>query len=346
MRRFIAGLAGLGMLVANAPALVIDIDYTYDGGYFSLNPAAKAALIQAAADVGNAITSTLTAVPGDIYNGEFGVDPMDPTRVKIDWGFDFPNPSNTAVNVTVPAFSLAANHFRLYVGAEALPAGSPELGEGSGVGFSEDVSITNATEGEFPTAMNNAVAASNAGMRRGVGPQMNLINTSSTLGGTTVNYTLQTGAIAGVVTMNSNANWHFDINTNPAPLESDFYSVALHEILHTLGVGTSFTWDSQANGTNWSGQNAMTLNGTGTNLISTDGGHIAEGTMSTSIVTGLPQEVAMDPTLTQGTRKTITQLDLAFLRDLGYTTIAVPEPATVVLLGVAALGLVMIRRRA
>lgn len=334
------------MLVANAPALIIDIDYTYDGGYFSSNPAANAALIKAATDVQNAITSTLTAVPSDSFTGEFGVDPMDPTMVTIDWGFSFPNPSNTSVDVTVPTFSLEANHFRLYVGAQALPPGSPELGEGSGVGLTEGVTISNATEDEFPTAMNNAVALSNAAMRRNVGPLMNSINTSSTLGGTTVPYTLQVGALGGVVTMNSSANWHFDINTNPAPTESDFYSVALHEILHTLGVGTSFTWDSKVSGTNWSGSNAIALFGTGTNLVSTDGGHIAEGTMSTSIVTGLAQEVAMDPTITQGTRKTITELDLAFLRDLGYTTVAVPEPATVVLLGVAALGLAMIRRRA
>jgi hypothetical protein len=47
--------------------------------------------------------------------------------------------------------------------------------------------------------------------------------------------------------------------------------------------------------------------------------------MSTRISDGAAQEAVMDPTLTQGTRKSLTALDLAFLRDIGYTTIT-PTP--------------------
>jgi hypothetical protein len=47
--------------------------------------------------------------------------------------------------------------------------------------------------------------------------------------------------------------------------------------------------------------------------------------MSTSIVDGAPQEVVMDPSITQGSRKYLTALDLAFLRDIGYATI-IPDP--------------------
>ena len=65
--------------------------------------------------------------------------------------------------------------------------------------------------------------------------------------------------------------------------------------------------------------------------------------MSTRLSDGLAQEAVMDPTITVGTRKTLTELDLAFLRDLGFTT--VPEPSRMLLLFVGAVGLLRIRRR-
>ena len=43
--------------------------------------------------------------------------------------------------------------------------------------------------------------------------------------------------------------------------------------------------------------------------------------MSRRITDGTLQEVAIDPTITTGTRKFLTELDLAFLRDIGHTTI-------------------------
>jgi hypothetical protein len=43
--------------------------------------------------------------------------------------------------------------------------------------------------------------------------------------------------------------------------------------------------------------------------------------MSTNALTGAAQEAVMDPSITQGTRKYLTALDLAFLRDIGYSTI-------------------------
>jgi hypothetical protein len=41
------------------------------------------------------------------------------------------------------------------------------------------------------------------------------------------------------------------------------------------------------------------------------------------------QEAVMDPSLLLGSRKYLTELDLAFLRDLGYATI--PEPSVTAL---------------
>ncbi len=331
----LAGLA-LGAALSPAPALVIDVDYTYAGDFFATNPAARAALERAAADVQNAITSTFAAVPGDSFDGHFGS-----TEVTIDWAYSFANPSDASSTVTVDDFALLPDRYTLYVGAAALPVA---LGVGGGVGVSAGFSIAGFGS-QFSNALANAVALSNAGLSRGAGPSISLED-SIVFDGVTANYALQVGRLAGVLTMNSSSNWHFALDTAPAADQSDFYSVALHEILHTLGFGTSQTWDDQVVGFDWTGAHAIAAaGGSGTNLISEGGSHIAEGAMSVSIVTGLAQEAVMDPTLTVGTTKTLTALDLAFLQDIGYTTVAVPEPATVALLGLAALAWCARRRR-
>jgi len=52
--------------------------------------------------------------------------------------------------------------------------------------------------------------------------------------------------------------------------------------------------------------------------VDPDLGHINTGTMSTSWVDGASQEVSMDPNILIGTRKHVTELDLAFLADMGW----------------------------
>ena len=147
----------------------------------------------------------------------------------------------------------------------------------------------------------------------------------------------------GSLSFNSTSTFHYDSTTPVGAGENDFYSVALHELIHSIGFGTSETWTSLHSGTTWTGSNVIALEGTGANLVSADGGHIAEGRMSTRITNGTAQEAAMDPSLTVGTRKSLTQLDLAFLRDLGFTTI--PEPAPSVLGFGAGIVLLVTRRR-
>ena len=107
--------------------------------------------------------------------------------------------------------------------------------------------------------------------------------------------------------------------------------MALHEILHAIGYGASETWDSLKSGTSWTGPEAIAANGgSGIGLVNGGGDHLAPNTMSTTINGGVSQEVVMDPNLTVGTRKYLTELDLAVLRDLGYSTI--PEPSSGLLL--------------
>lgn len=41
----------------------------------------------------------------------------------------------------------------------------------------------------------------------------------------------------GAISFNTLTNWSFDLNQAPAITQSDFYSVAMHEITHVLGIG-------------------------------------------------------------------------------------------------------------
>ena len=97
-------------------------------------------------------------------------------------------------------------------------------------------------------------------------------------------------------------------------------------------------------GSTWLGASANALHGgTGTNLISGDGAHAAIGSMSRRLFDLVPQEAVMDPSLTVGTRKYLTELDMGFLRDIGYATV-VPEPSIAALMAIS--GVLLLRRRA
>ena len=333
-------LAVLVLLLAwaiPADAAIVQVDYSYDaanGNFFGTNPTAKAALNAAALDIGNAITGSLGPVTTDIYSGTNGG-----TTATFDWRFSLTNPT-TGTATTVNTFTFASNSVTIAAGTRSLAASTLGVGGPAGAGFQ----LTgNGFENQWIGAVAAAESASNASMRRGGGPIIGTLSGSSTFGATTANYNLTYGAMLGSLSFNSTSTFHYDHTTPVGVGENDFYSVALHEILHAIGFGTSATWTSLHSGTTWTGSNVITLQGTGANMVSADGGHIADGVMSTRITDGTAQEAVMDPSLTVGSRKTLTQLDLAFLRDLGFTT--VPEPTSGALCFGAGFVLVLARRR-
>lgn len=62
-------------------------------------------------------------------------------------------------------------------------------------------------------------------------------------------------------------------------------------------------------------------------------GHWIEGLDSIIYGTTTPQETAMDPSVTLGTRKLFTELDVASLSDIGWSIIPEPSAAALLLLG-------------
>lgn len=139
-------------------------------------------------------------------------------------------------------------------------------------------------------------------------------------------------------------NWYFGESAAVPFGRTDFRSVALHEIAHILGVGSSGSWFDQlaaapgcASGLAFYGEAAMAVHGS---PVCLDGSadHWEEGTQSDG------REAALDPLLDRRTRKELTELDLAGLRDVGWE-LSVPEPAGLALAALLALGLKIRRKR-
>lgn len=322
MRKNFATFSALLFLASQSGAVTLVVDYTYDSGnFFGTNLTAKAALEAAALDISNAITSSLGPVTTDVYTSTNGS-----TTATFNWNVSFDNPtSGTAENLAT--FNAAANQITLFAGMRSLPGSTLGVGGPAGAGFSFS---GGGQESEWIGAVAGAQSLSNAAMLRGGGPVMGTLSGSSTLGATTANYSLQYGALFGALSLDSDVGtvWHYDHTTAVGVGENDFYSVALHEMLHAIGIGTSETWTSKTSGTNWTGTNVIALTGSGTNMLNAGGDHIAEGTLSTRISDGGAQEAVMDPSITVGTRKSLTALDLAFLQDIGFSTVSsVPEPS-------------------
>ena len=119
------------------------------------------------------------------------------------------------------------------------------------------------------------------------------------------------GPWGGSLSFNTATNWHFGETTVGLDNdEADFLSVAVHEVAHLLGFGTSPAWNELVSGGFFTGATATAANG-GTS-VPLAGGHWVDGTISNG------QEAALDPLLTNGTRKLLTPLDLAALDDIGW----------------------------
>jgi hypothetical protein len=130
----------------------------------------------------------------------------------------------------------------------------------------------------------------------------------------------------GRLAFDSTTTWNFSMDP-PRPGENDFYSVALHELAHTLGVSPAAdSYRRLLNGANqFTGPMAQASFG-GPIPLSSDSAHFARGTMSRIAGTNIPQEALMDPDVTVGTRKFMTELDWAVLDDIGWEITPLPAP--------------------
>lgn len=119
------------------------------------------------------------------------------------------------------------------------------------------------------------------------------------------------GLWGGSITFDNDANWYFGMSADgQGSNQQDFYSVALHELGHVLGIGTAGSWDNQVSGGFFTGLHSTAEYGGDVPLSGSS--HFHEGLEDGG------EEVAMDPSLLVGTRKLFTALDYAALADIGW----------------------------
>jgi len=199
----------------------------------------------------------------------------------------FSNPGTGAtqdvVDLTVPADTLI-----VFVGGRSLSGGT--LGQGGPGGYS-------------------------------AGGSQAFLDTVTTRGQAGVSDDTDFAPWGGAITFDndSSTNWYVDddTTTDEAFAGSDLYSVALHELGHVLGIGTANSWNNKIVNNQFTGAASTAVAG-GNIPTQSGGGHWAEGTSSVIVGTNTAQEAAMDPTITTGTRKRFTDLDVAGLQDIGW----------------------------
>lgn len=181
------------------------------------------------------------------------------------------------------------------------------------------------------------------------------------------------GEVDGRGEVNFGRNWNSDLGA-PSGTEFDLFSVVLHEITHAMGFASLFNQDGSTaitgtrsvydslledgagnrllNGTNFVGDaSVFTSNdlfidvGTGT-LQAHAPASFANGSSISHFDFGVPGDNVMFPGIAPGVaNREYTQNDMAVLSAIGWNVVAVPEPATGLILCGFGVSFMMVRRR-
>ncbi len=282
--RLLAAVAvPLLLLAAPAAALKIEFDYSYDAAGMFDDPAARAAMEHAGRAYEMFMDDLLAIEPsgGNTWQARF---------------FSDVNEQYQYVEELVPNMVIPADTLRIFaIGQDLHGAG---LGIGGPGGYQA------------------------GGTREWLD---------------TVDHRGQTGAAqdpntdfaswGGQVLFQADAGWHYGIDSPPPPGSelNDFLSVAWHELGHAFGFATTGSWWDRVDIENheFLGDWSQTVHGGPVPLDwDPDYPSVNDSHWDMDLVgyigDGEPQEAAMAPFLTVGTRKRLTDIDMAALMDIGW----------------------------
>lgn len=195
------------------------------------------------------------------------------------WTETFYRPDTGALE-SLPGPALPSNTVTVYVGSRSL--GGPAGVGGFGA-------YNSAGSSNWQTSLSSR------------GPNLPLFGGSSFLWG---------GSLAFDTT---STNWWFNSSISGiSGSQVDFFSVASHELGHLFGLGTSQSWFSQISGGSFIGSNSQAVYG---GPVPVDGSTAHWSNMV--MVAG--KKALMDQSLNTGTRVNASPLDLAALKDIGWS---------------------------
>lgn len=323
-------LLGIALASSHARAINIVLDYSLDNaneGWFSGSPAALArrTALDSAADFLSAIITTddwdaisvsnkdlsftdIAASSINDLNGNAVAGSLESDGQGFSYSIDLTNLS-----------SVAANEYVVYVGAFQFDAGTSSHAKAGWDGSDRRNAAGNAGV-EFNTWGGKLYFDTGDDWYTGQNPGID----------PTDDYGIQDPNKMPSNDISSD-NWDWSTSSNTwkgfeldsidpgAVNQSDLYSTALHELLHALGATTS-------NMETYVGVSGNTL--IGPNVVGAHGGPVPKSSSSGHFASdvqsevwdsqGIISEVSLDPNSLRATRKYLTKLDVALLRDLGY----------------------------
>ena len=310
------------LLAGSVHGIEVVVDYRYDSLGFFDDPVRRTALQAVADRYSRVITSELLAVPPQLDLGQ-------PTTWRI--GFNHPATGDLYEMSTVASLStdavysagggaadeygfpgLEADQWILFAGGRYLDAAG--IG-GTATGTNFD-SIFNAIEGP---------------MHRGV------------IENTPTNTVSDLPVWGGAISFGIDKDWHFALDTAVGSGQLDFYSIAMHEVGHALGLNNNWNqWSQNVSGSQYGGSHALEAynadHGTSLSYLSLQSAldsHWADNTYQAKIFSlGEPnlvgtvgddfQDLLMEPiaNFTPDVRRfELTNVDVGALRDVGWDII-------------------------